>query len=321
MNTEFRVFGVEDEGTDVARIKTVINDKEVVYAWASEQALKEMEDQQSCDLVLAEMDSFKPDCLIVDLALTTESLKAISEEEGKEFPFTDRKVEEIGGGLVLLREIKTRNLLTLNQVCVFTGHSSAEARILTRLVKYFLGFEIPLFQKGDEESEFNLREFVYSTKGFRTKYVYTLLSQGADPVREHIVNDLESISESLKIKWIKTSRMSLENAKQHWPVDKNVPFDLAFVDLSLSESDHAVFDKIKDEYVPRVAVESFTPLGFAREFKKVRPSCTLIFLSEIEKRSLVIFLLSKEIDGDWVIHKTSLTKSLVALLIKLFIAN
>lgn len=318
MKDKIKVFALEDEPASQQLIVDLLHKEDSEFHWATEDALERIENGD-CAVALAEIQEIKPDCLIVDLVLTPKQRQMIEDEVGEEHPFTKRTIQELGGGFLLVHEALKNDILSPDRICIFTNYSQGRAAILARLSNQFYHYDIPVYAKPDADSRFLLREFVYKSKGIRVKYVYTLIGQAHDRNRERITCDLKSVSEALKIKWIPFPRMSLDNAEQWWPHDKNVVFDLAFIDLSLSPSDNEMFEKIKDEFAPRFSLDSFSSLRFAKRFKEYRKSCNVIFLSNIEKRSLVIFLLSQEVNGDWVIHRDTLTKSLVGLLIKLFI--
>jgi CheY-like chemotaxis protein len=318
MKEKLKVFGVEDEKDDKILIGDILGMEDCDFYWATEDAL-EGTGTANYSVALQEIQKVRPDCIIVDLALTDKQLQIITGEVGKEFPFAGMTTGDFGGGLGLISELLKNDILSWEKIFVFTEYSRDQAVILTRLIKYLANYEIPVLQKRDMQSHIMLRQLVYQTKGIRVKYVYTLIGQSDAKDMEKINKDLQSVSDSLGIKWINIPRMSLENAKEFWQQDKSLPFDLAFIDLSLNPSDRRILEEMKGQYLPKLSIESFSSLKFAKEFKDAKKSCPLVFLSDIEHRSLVIFLLSPEVNGDWVIKKETLTKSLVALIIKLFI--
>jgi hypothetical protein len=151
-----------------------------------------------------------------------------------------------------------------------------------------------------------------------------LIGQPNQDVRLRVLDELRAGEEGSSIKWIPTSRVSVDHADANWTSgdrDCESEYKLAFFDLTLDERDRAEMERIRTVNNPDLSVRSFSCLRFAQEFKKEQPKCAVIFISDIEHRGLVIHLLSREINGDWVIQKDPLSHSLMSLLVKLFVID
>jgi len=312
-----KVYVCENLREDRELIKKVLGEG-CIITWAREDVFTII-DEGKWDVVLDDIRKAQPDCMIVDLALNAGQEEALEQETGKEYPFAELSIDKFGGGFLLIEQVLKQKVLQWDRVFIFTQYP-ADA-MLSELAKKWYSYSIQVLQKRDEEDSYRLSKLVFGAKGIRVKYMYSLISEGDSTVRENIVKDLESVGEQLRIKWFTTSRTSLREAEENFAEDKKKPFDLVFMDLSLDPQDDAKFTEIRDQYMPELTEDSFTAIRFARRMKQARKSSTLVFLSELEKRSLVAWLLSPEVEGDWVVKKNTLTKSLVALLIKLFVAD
>ena len=151
------------------------------------------------------------------------------------------------------------------------------------------------------------------------KKVYILAGKTNGPVVEQLKAHLQEVGQHRDLEFSFICRESAEEAQVHFAEDTQSPLDLIFISLSLTPSDQATQNKIRDVYNPHLDVNSFSSLHLVKQLKEKQPDCDVIFISEIEHRSLVIFLLSEEIRGDWVFQASTLTLSLVALWIQLFI--
>ncbi len=319
MKHSVRVCVCENLPNERAKLLQILDKNGCLINWISDTAIDQIEEGHY-DLALKEIKDFRPNCLIIDLALTDREQKQYEDGMGKEHFYFHTK---LSGGFDLIEEVVKNNLLPWNKIAIWTqfAESDQSGAELGVFVNNRFGSPISFFQKEDAEDKYRLFDFVWSSVNIHVNNVYFLISNASENTRSRIVGDLNKLGKDFGIKWRTISRVSLREAEKKVKYDKILHYDLIFIDLSLSEEDKIKFEEIKQYYVPTYNLDDFTPLKFAIKLKNLRKTggpSVLIYLTEIEKRSLVSYLLS-EAEGDWAVKRSSLSISLVSILIKLFL--
>ncbi|MCX6740902.1 MAG: hypothetical protein NTY61_00690 [Candidatus Parcubacteria bacterium] len=153
------------------------------------------------------------------------------------------------------------------------------------------------------------------------KKIYILAGKTDRLAVEQLKAHLIEASQEYNLEFIFICRESLEEAQAHFGEDTQGPLDLIFISLSLTPSDRATLNKIRDVYDPHLDINSFSSLSLVKQLKAKQPDCNVIFINRYEHRGITMFLLSEETQGDWVFEPLPLTKGLVTLWIMLFIVD
>lgn len=317
--TIIRVYSCENLPEDRDRIKQVLG-KECELEWTKQAAIDEV-GKGNCEPVLNQIKAGIRDCLLLDLALTDQCEKDLENVADRTNGYAGLDVSSFGGGFAVLEEVLNKQVMPDNKIAVLTQY--AKTKYLEEMIKQKFGRYIPVFQKRDYGDEARLQKFVYSCVGIDVKDAYMLISDRSEEdvkLREAILNDLETVGTELRIKWRSKCRVSLSESKEYAYQDGCMDYDLVIFDLLLNDKDAKTFDAIQGKWDPPYDLTYFSILKFAVEFLDSQDGATVIYLSESENRSLVSFLLH-ECKADWVVRRDTLTKSLIAIFLKLMISN